>query len=96
MKLTETLDEDISAFEKATGKTVSPELRVVLVKLAAVGDRFEDLGRKDALDGRGQRTMDAFIEWGKRELIDPEGKDCPIVELMYDCYIDGYNAGSPA
>ena len=54
---------------------------------------FEALGEKDACGGYAQRTKESFIEWGKRELIDPVGKDHPIVELMYLCYMDGYNAG---
>lgn len=93
MKLTETLKQDIAEFEKVTGRIVRPEVLPLLASLAAAGDRFEELGIKDAAGGYEQRTKEAFIEWGKRVLIDPEGKDNPIVELMYMCYMDGYNAG---
>ena len=93
MKLTETLKQDIAEFEKVTGRIVRPEVLPLLESLAAAGDRFEELGIKDAAGGYEQRTKEAFIEWGKRELIDPVGKDHPIVELMYLCYMDGYNAG---
>ncbi len=90
MKLTETLNQDIAAFERVTGKAVSPRLRDLIAAMAAAGDQFEDLGTKDARNGYAQRTKEAFIEWGKRELVNPEGKDDPIVDLMYRCYIDGY------
>lgn len=93
MKMTETLNQDIEEFEKATGKAVSPRLRDLIAAIAAAGDHFEDLGTRDATSGRAQRTKAAFIEWGKRELADPEGKDNPIVDLMYQCYLDGYEAG---
>lgn len=93
MKMTETLNQDIAEFEKATGKAVSPKLRDLIAAMAATGDQFEDLGAKDASSGRAQRTKEAFIEWGKRELADPEGKDNPIVDLMYQCYLDGFEAG---
>lgn len=93
MKMTETLNRDIAEFEKATGKEVSPRLRELIAAMAAAGDHFEDLGAKDATSGRAQRTKEAFIEWGKRELADPEGKDNPIVDLMYQCYLDGYQRG---
>ena len=93
MKMTETLNQDIAKFEKATGKAVSPRLRDLIAAMASAGDHFEDLGANDASSGRAQRTKEAFIEWGKRELSDPEGKDNPIIELMYQCYLDGYNTG---
>lgn len=96
MKMTETLNQDIAAFERVTGKAVSPRLRDLITAMAAAGDHFEDLGEKDARSGRGQRTKAAFIEWGRRELNDPEGKDDSIVDLMYQCYLDGYNAGKAA
>lgn len=89
MKLTETLNQDI----KATGKAVSPRVRELITVLAAAGDHFEDLGVKDASSGRAQRTKEAFIEWGKRELPGQEGEDNPMVDLMYRCYLDGYREG---
>ena len=92
MKLTETLNQDIAELEKATGKVVSNEVLPLLKAVAAAGDYFEELGTKDAADGRPQRKKEAFIEWGKRELTDPTGKDNPIVELMYTCYINGYTS----
>lgn len=91
MKLTETLKQDIADYEHASGRIVRPELLPLLETLAAAGDHFEEMGAKDHAGGYAQRSKDAFIEWGKRELIDPVGKDHPIVELMYTCYIDGYN-----
>lgn len=94
MKMTETLNQDIAKFENATGKAVSPRLRGLIAAMAVAGDRFEDLGEQDASSGRAQRTKEAFIEWGKRELADPDGKDNPIVDLMYQCYLDGYEAGT--
>lgn len=94
MKMTETLNQDIAKFEKATGKEVSPRLRELIAAMAAAGDHFEDLGAKDASSGRAQRTKEAFIEWGKRELPGPEGEDNSIVDLMYRCYLDGYEAGT--
>lgn len=96
MKMTETLNQDIAKFEKATGKAVSPKLRDSIAAIAAAGDQFEDLGEKDACSGRAQRTKEAFIECCKRELADPAGKDKPIVDLLYQCYLDGYNAGKDA
>ena len=93
MKMTETLNRDIAEFEKVTGKVVSPRLRELIAAMAAAGDHFEGLGEKDARSGRGQRTKAAFIEWGRRDLNDPEGKDNSIVDLMYQCYIDGYRKG---
>lgn len=93
MKLTENLDAHISAYEQETGEVIKPELVEMIKAMAAAGDNFEALGEKDACGGYAQRTKEAFIEWGKRELTDPEGKDNPIVDLMYQCYLDGYNAG---
>ena len=93
MKLTENIDAHISAFEQERGKITNPKVVELIKAMAAAGDHFEDLGEKDARSGRGQRTKESFIEWGKRELIDPVGKDHSIVELMYLCYMDGYNAG---
>ena len=93
MKLTENLDTHISAYEQETGKVIKPEVVELIKAMAAAGDKFAALGEKDACGGYAQRTKEAFIEWGKRELIDPVGKDRPIVELMYLCYMDGYNAG---
>lgn len=93
MKMTETLNRDIAEFEKVTGKAVTPEIRGLM---AAAGDQFEDLGVRDAHSGRAQRTKEAFIEWGKRNLVNPEGEDDPIVNLMYKCYMDGYKNGGAA
>ena len=96
MKLTKTLDQDIAQFEKATGKAVSPKLRKLIAALAATGDQFENMGVKDAASGRQQRTRKDFVEWGRRDLSDTEGKDNPIVDLMYQCYLDGYSVGRTA
>ena len=93
MKLTENIDSHISAYEQETGEAIKPHVMVLIKEMAAAGDKFEALGQKDACGGLVPLTKEAFIEWGKRELIDPEGKDNPIVELMYMCYMDGYNAG---
>ncbi len=93
MKSTENIDTHISAYEQETGEMIKPQVVALIKEMAAAGDKFEALGAKDAAGGIAQRSKDAFIEWGKRELIDPEGKDNPIVELMYVCYMDGYNAG---
>ena len=93
MKLTENLDAHISAYEQETGAVIKPEFVELIKAMAAAGDKFEALGEKDACGGYAQRTKEVFIEWGKRELADPEGKDNPIVDLMYQCYLDGYNAG---
>lgn len=93
MKLTENLDKDISAFEQKKGEKLKPEVVELIKAMAAAGDYFEELGAKDVNSGHAQRTKEAFIEWGKRDLNDPEGKDNPIVDLMYKCYLDGYNAG---
>lgn len=87
MKLTETLNQDIA-------KAVSPRVWDLIAAMAAAGDQFEKLGEKDARSGRGQRTKVAFIEWGRRNLNDPEGKDNSIVDLMYQCYLDGFEAGT--
>lgn len=91
MKLTENIDAMISAYEQETGEVIKPELVELIKAMSAAGDKFEALGKKDACGGYAQRTKEAFIEWGKRELADPEGKDNPIVELMYQCYLDSYN-----
>ena len=96
MKLTENLDAHISAFEQERGKITNPKVVELIKAMAAAGDKFEALGEKDACGGAAQRTKEAFIEWGKRELADPEGKNNPLVDLMYQCYLDGYNAGKAA
>lgn len=96
MKLTENVDTHISAFEQERGVIIQPHVVALIKQLAAAGDHFEDLGEKDARSDRAQRTKEAFIEWGKRELEDPEGKDNPIVDLMYMCYLSGYNDGRAA
>ena len=93
MKLTENIDEHISAYEQEKGETIRPQVVALIKEMAAAGYKFEALGHKDACGGYAQRTKESFIEWGKRELIDPVGEDHPIVELMYMCYMDGYNAG---
>lgn len=93
MKLTENIDAHISAFEQERGKITNPKVVELIKAMAAAGDHFENLGEKDARSGRGQLTKAAFIEWGRRVLGDPEGKDDSIADLMYECYIDGYNAG---
>lgn len=92
MKLTENIDAHISAFEQERGKITNSKVVEMIKAMAAAGDRFEDPGEKDARSGRERRTKAAFIEWGKRELADSEGKDNSIVDLMYQCYMDGYNA----
>lgn len=96
MKLTENIDAHISAFEQERGKITNPKVVELIKAMAAAGDYFEDLGAKDARSGRTQLTRKAFIDWGRRELTDPEGKDNSIVDLMYQCYLDGYNAGKAA
>lgn len=93
MKLTENIDAQISAYEQETGEMIKPQVVALIKEMAAAGDKFEALGEKDACGGYAQRTKESFIEWGKRELIDPVGKDNSIVDLMYQCYLDGYNAG---
>lgn len=93
MKLTENIDAHISAFEQERGKITNSKVVELIKAMAAAGDHFEDLGAKDAANGHAQRTKEAFIEWGKRELADSEGKDNSIVDLMYQCYLNGYNAG---
>ena len=91
MKLTENLDKNIAAFEQELGRPVSAEALPLIKAMCAAGDQFEALGVKDASSGHARRTKEAFIEWARRELIDPVGEDHPIVALMYMCYIDGYN-----
>jgi len=93
MKLTENLDAHISAYEQKTGEVIEPQVVALIKEMAAAGDKFETLGREDACGGYAPRTKETFIGRGKRELIDPVGKDHPIVELMYTCYMEGYNAG---
>ena len=93
MKLTENLDAHISAYEQETGAVIKPEVLKLIKATDAAGDHFEAIGKKDACGGCDPWTKEDFIKWGKRELIDPVGKDHPIVELMYLCYMDGYNAG---
>ena len=93
MKFTENIDTQIAAYEKEKGEIIKPQVVALIKEMAAAGDKFEALGEKDACGGYEQRTKEAFIEWGKRELIDPVGEDHPIVELMFMCYMDGYNAG---
>lgn len=96
MKLSENIDAHISAFEQERGKITNPKVVELMKAMAAAGDHFEYLGEKDARSGRGQRTKAAFIEWGRWDMNDPEGKDNSIVDLMYQCYLDGYNAGKDA
>lgn len=93
MKLTENIDAHISAFEQERGKITNPKVVELIKAMAAVGDHFENLGVKDASGGIAQRTKEAFIEWGKQEAADPEGKGNSIVDLMYQCYLNGYKAG---
>ena len=92
MKWTEAANKEIAELEKEKGIVLKPEVVQAIKITYATCDKFGALGAKDAAGGYEQRTKDAFIEWGKRELIDPVGKDHPIVELMYMCYTDGYNS----
>lgn len=48
MKLTENIDAHISAYEQERGEIVNPTVRELIKAMAAVGDHFEDLGKKDA------------------------------------------------
>lgn len=93
MKLTENIDAHISAYEQVTGAVLIPKHIEMIKAMAVVGDKFEALGKKDACGGYTQRKKESFIEWCKRELSDQVDKDHPIVELLYLCYMDGYNAG---
>lgn len=96
MKLSDNIDAHISAHEQERGEITIPKVVELIKAMAAVGDHFEDLGERDARSGRDQRTKEAFIEWGRREAADPEGKGNSVVDLMYQCYLDGYNAGKAA
>lgn len=96
MKLSDNIDAHISAFEQERGKITNPKVVEMIKAMAAAGDHFGDLGERDARSGRGQRTKAAFIERGRREAADPEGKGNSVVDLMYQCYLDGYNAGKAA
>ena len=93
MKLSENINAHISAYEQEKGETISTKVVELVKAMAAAADHCEELGEKDARSGCVQRTKAAFIEWGKRDLADPEGKDKSIVDLMYQCYLDGYGAG---
>lgn len=90
MKLTGTINEDILEFERVTGKLIT-ESKPLIQRLAEAGDYFDNLGAKDAAEGRPQRSRDDFLQWGKKELPYPHREDDPIVDLMYRCYRDGYN-----
>lgn len=96
MKLTKSIEDHILAVEKEGGEKSNPQFVEVLKALVSVCDRHKSQGVRDAANGLTQTTKEAFIEVCKRELVDLEDKDIPIVELMYQCYLDGYNAGRVA
>lgn len=93
MKPTETLDEDIAAYERKTGDAVSPELRELFAAMADAGDHFYSLGAKDAAEGYARRTIQPFIEWEKRDMGDRyDEKDNQIAILMHLYYTRGYDS----
>ena len=96
MKLSATMNQDLAELEKAKCKPVSPMLAKLCAAVADAGDYFNDLGVKDASSGRAQRTEETFIAWGRKELGNAEGENKPIVDLMYMCYQEGYNAEKEA
>ena len=93
MKLTETLDRTIAAYEQKYDETVKPVLRDLLTQMAVAGDCFHDLGVNDAATGKIPLTKANFVEWEKRELGDRyDEDDDSISSLMHMCYADGYDS----
>lgn len=93
MKWTKNIAAHISAFEQEKGEIIKPEVVELIKAMAAAGDQFGDLGEKDARSGRVQLTKEAFIEWGRQDMNKSESEDNSIVDLMYKCYLEGYNTG---
>lgn len=58
----------------------------------AIADRWAQKGRSEAQAGKHPRNLDDFISWTNRLAEDQNG-DIDLAELMYKCYMEGYNAG---
>jgi hypothetical protein len=96
MKLTENIDAHISAYEQETGEVLKPQVVALIKELAAASDFFENLGKKEARSDLTLLTKEAFIKWGRQNLNATEGVKETIADMMYQCYLGGYNAGKEA
>ena len=50
-------------------------------------DVIENKGRRAAQDGKQPPCLDDFIEWVYQD------EDLEVAELLFEVYMDGYNAG---
>ena len=73
----------IPEFEAETGKKASE----VLKKFAASLDALVQKGRRAAQNGKPPLDLDDFVSLIARD------KDIILAELMYECYMEGYNTG---
>ena len=73
----------VPEYEAQIGKKASE----VLNRFASAMDYLEEKGRRAAQDGKQPLVLDDFVSWIH------QGKDPDIAELMFECYMDGYNAG---
>ena len=61
----------------------------------AIADRWAQKGRSEAAAGMSPLALGDFIRWTNR-LSKDQGGDVGLAELMYECYMEGYNAGKAA
>lgn len=61
----------------------------------AIAHRWAQRGRSEAAAGMSPLTLGDFIRWTNR-LSKDQGGDVGLAELMYECYMEGYNAGKAA
>ena len=73
----------VPEYEAQIGKKASE----VLNRFASAMDYLEEKGRRAAQDGKQPLVLSDFVSWIH------QGKDPYIAELMFECYMDGYNAG---
>lgn len=61
----------------------------------AIADRWAQKGRSEAQAGKHPRNLDDFISWTNRLAEDQNG-DIDLAKMMFECYMEGYNAGKAA
>ncbi len=86
MKKVDMIAKQISEYERAHGEPLDPETILLAKAMAAMCDRFEDLGAREAAEGYAQREAATFDK-----LNAPKWTD-----LLYKCYLKGYSASGSA
>lgn len=83
----------IPEYEGLTGEKLDPQVIRIIERLDAVGKQFESRGREDASRNRAPASGDVSRSWS-RKVFDDDPEMAEIMsDLMYGCYMDGYNAG---